>query len=74
MFISMNISTHVGSVIRDRRRTLGISQRDLSQIAGVSLHTVSDIEMGRGNPTVTTLEQLLAPLGLVLSIELRRVS
>ena len=73
MFTSMKEDTPIGERVRARRKALGISQRDLSEIAGVSLHTISDIESGKGNPTIATLEQLLRPLGMVLSLRVRGV-
>jgi len=60
-------------VIRSRRRELGISQHTLAEIAGVSLHTLSDIESGKANPTLATVAQLLEPLGFELDIHLRAV-
>ena len=73
MFTLMNIKPAISDQIRDRRKQLGISQRDLAEIAGVSLHTLSDLESGRGNPTVATLQRVLAPLGLVLSVHVRDI-
>lgn len=73
IFISMNREPSIGERIRERRKALGISQRDLSELAGVSLHTLSDIESGKGNPTLATLEGILTPLGMVLSIQIRGV-
>ncbi len=67
----MNI-VDTGSRIRQRRRSLGISQRDLAEIAGVSLHTLSDVESGKGNPTLTILSRILEPLGLELAIRIRQ--
>lgn len=69
----MNDGTPIGERVRERRKALGISQRDLSELAGVSLHTLSDLESGKGNPTLATLERVLLPLGLVLSIQVRGV-
>jgi len=40
-----------GSIIKDRRKILKINQEDLSEISEVALHTISDIESGKGNPT-----------------------
>ena len=69
----MNNETPIGEQVRERRKALGVSQRDLSELAGVSLHTLSDIESGKGNPTIATLERVLLPLGMVLSIHIRGV-
>ena len=70
----MNDERPIGERIRERRKALGVSQRDLSELAGVSLHTLSDIESGKGNPTLATLEAILAPLGMVLSIQVRGIA
>lgn len=69
----MNNETPIGEQVRERRKALGISQRDLSELAGVSLHTLSDLESGKGNPTIATLERVLRPLGMRLSIQIRTV-
>lgn len=61
-----------GARIRARRRELGLSQRALAEITGVSLHTLSDVESGKGNPTLAILTRILKPLGLELSIRIRR--
>ena len=40
----------LAQTMKSRRKTLGISQQDLAEIAEVSLATVKDIERGHGNP------------------------
>lgn len=72
-FMSMKIED-VGAAVRARRRQLGVSQRDLAEIAGVSEHTVSDLESGKANPTWVVLTDVLTPLGLELTVRLRTVS
>lgn len=66
--IKMNIET-IGELVRSRRRALGISQADAAELAGVSVHTLSNIESGKGNPTVEVLEKVLSVLGLELRVE-----
>lgn len=66
----MNVSM-TGQVVRERRTLLGIDQRDLSRISGVSIHTISDIEAGKGNPTITTLAQILDALGMELHVQVK---
>lgn len=58
-------------MIKKRRVLLGIDQRDLSQISGVSIHTISDIEAGKGNPTAATLDRILDALGMELHIRIK---
>lgn len=47
----------IGTVIKERRALLGISQQDLSDYSGVGISTVKDLERGVGNPSLQTLRQ-----------------
>jgi transcriptional regulator with XRE-family HTH domain len=60
-----------GAVIRRRRDVLGIDQRTLGEIAGIAVHTLSNIEAGKGNPTVATLERVLQAVGMELRIHVK---
>lgn len=64
----MNIE-EIGALIRRRRKTLGIKQRDAAELAGVAVHTLSNIESGTANPTIDVLTKILGVLGLKLNIE-----
>ncbi|MFU8806342.1 MAG: helix-turn-helix domain-containing protein, partial [Bradymonadaceae bacterium] len=70
-FISMNIDA-AGKLIRRRRKELKIGQRAVAELAGVSIHTLSDIESGKGNPTLDVLGRVLDVLGLEIVIQIRR--
>jgi transcriptional regulator with XRE-family HTH domain len=61
----------VGRLIRKRRISLRIDQRTLSEIAGISVHTLSNVEAGRSNPTVAILERVLNALGLELRVQIK---
>lgn len=63
----------VGRQIADRRHQLNITQQDLADMAEVSIATVKDIERGKGNPSVNTLEKLCTVLGLEMSLKLKRI-
>ena len=66
------MKTHMdGSTIRKRRILIGIDQTDLSEISGVAVHTLSNIEAGKGNPTVATLHRILDALGMELRIQVK---
>lgn len=70
MFIKMNFTLdNLSQLLRRRRRELGVTQADLARLAGLSLHGVSDIETGRGNPTLETLLKILDALGLRIVIQ-----
>ena len=60
-----------GYVIKKRRKTLKINQDDLSEISNVALHTISDIESGKGNPTLHVMEKICDVLGLKLDIRIK---
>ena len=51
--------------------SLRIDQRTLSEIAGISVHTLSNIEVGKRNPTVAVLERVLNALGMELRIQIK---
>lgn len=59
----------IGVVIKQHRATLGISQTDLAEISEVSLATIKDIERGKGNPSLSTIEKIADTLGLELRLE-----
>ena len=62
----------LSATIKERRSQLRISQFDLAEMAGVSLATVKDIERGKGNPSIQTVEKILAVLGMELVYQLRK--
>lgn len=62
----------IPKTIADRRKTLGITQTDLAELAGVGIATVKDIERGKGNPSLKTLERLCTVLGFELTLNIRR--
>ncbi len=62
----------LGHRIRSRRLTLGLKQQALAEIAGLSVHGLSNIESGKGNPTLAVLNQLADALGLDLCLDVCR--
>ena len=66
--MNLNMSFSMGGLIVRRRQSLGIDQRTLSQLSHVAVHTLSNIESGKGNPTVTTLRRILEVLGMELQV------
>ncbi len=61
----------IAADIKKRRTKLGISQQDLAEFAGVGIATVKDIERGKGNPSLQTLQKLLEVLGLEMTLQIR---
>lgn len=63
----MNIKA-IGELVTDRRKMLAVTQLELAQMCGISVHALSNLEGGRGNPTVALLLKVLDVLGLKLRI------
>lgn len=57
---------------KERRAQLKISQSDLAEMADVSLATVKDIERGKGNPSIQTVDKILSVLGMEIKYQLRQ--
>ena len=51
-----------GKKIRSLRRVKDLTQEQLAELAGVSLQNMGEIERGKGNPTLVTVEKLSAAL------------
>lgn len=56
-----------GSRISAWRRFLGVSQKDLAARAGLSVTAVSQIELGKMSPRVSTADSLIVGLGVGLA-------
>jgi transcriptional regulator with XRE-family HTH domain len=59
-------SSKVGSRLREERERRGISLRELARRVGVSPSLVSQIELDRVNPSVSTLYALVTELGMTM--------
>ena len=63
----------LAATLAARRKTLGISQNDLSEMSGVSLATIKNIERGVGNPSFETVERILSVLGMEILFKVRNL-
>lgn len=61
----------IGKKIRDRRKSLNITQPILASLAGVGLNTLVAIERGAGNAKIRTILDVLDTLGLKLDVTLK---
>lgn len=59
----------IGKIIKKRRVELNLELKDLQDYSGVNYASISDIENGKANPTIKTLEKLLDALGMEINIE-----
>ena len=60
-------ASKVGTRLRTERERLGIGLRELARRVGVSPSLVSQIELDRVNPSVSTLYALVTELGMTMS-------
>ena len=59
--------SRIGGRLREEREKRGISLRELARRVGVSPSLVSQIELDRVNPSVSTLYSLVTELGMTMS-------
>ena len=58
----------IGQKFRTRRKLLRLRQRDLAELAGVTLRGLTDLENGRANPTLKQLSKIADVLGLEFNL------
>jgi len=62
-----------GEAIKTLRKDItGLRQQEFAKLCGVSLRTLAQIESGKGNPTIKTLNQLLRLFGMKVGITMAR--
>ena len=68
----MTSSERIGQRVRARRKALQLRQRDLAELAGVTLRGLTALESGRGNPTLNQLSKIASVLGLEVTLTQKR--
>jgi transcriptional regulator with XRE-family HTH domain len=58
-------------MIKERRESLQVTQETLAESSGVGLRTVKQLESGKGNPTLNTLQKLGDALGLEIIMKVK---
>lgn len=56
----------IGALVRGRRQVNGLTQRELSELAGVGLRLVSELERGKATLRMDAVNCVLAVFGLTL--------
>ena len=64
----------LGNKIKGRRKTLGITQKHLAELAGVNPNTIIRIENGKINPTIEVVNSIANVLGMELTISVKKIS
>lgn len=66
---------HLGELIQTikaRREMLQVTQETLAELSGVGLRTLKQLESGKGNPTLQTLQKLADVLGMEVCLQLKK--
>lgn len=58
----------IAQKIRSRRKQFHLRQRDLAELAGVTLRSLTNLENGTANPTLNQLAKVAEALGLELRL------
>ena len=67
----MGIVNEVGKVIKERRLSLSITQRELAALAGIGINTLTKIERGEANPSLAVIDKIFNTLGLEVEIKIK---
>lgn len=59
-------------IMKQRRKTLLLTQQDLAEMSQVGLATIKDIERGKGNPALNTVKKILDVLGIEIEYRIRQ--
>ena len=60
----MDMRKLVGRNVKRRRQEKGLTQEQLADLSGFSQQYISGLEQGRRNPTIVTIYELAAALGV----------
>lgn len=65
------MSIKIGLMIYDARTSVGLTQKKLAEIAGVSEASINTWENGRQSPTADKLDKVLKACGYELTVKKR---
>jgi transcriptional regulator with XRE-family HTH domain len=60
--------------IKDRREALQVTQEGLAELSGVGLRTLKQLESGKGNPTLLTLQKISDVLGMEVCLKIKNLT
>ena len=60
------LNVQIGQLLKDLRDERGWSLRELGLIVGMNKTYLGDIELGKRNPTINSLEKIVAGYGLTV--------
>ena len=62
---------NLGTIIKERRKALAITQREFAALAGIGINTLTKIERGEANPSLRVVSSVLDTLGLEMDIKIK---
>lgn len=60
------LNVQIGQLLKDLRDERGWSLREFGSIVGMNKTYLGDIELGKRNPTINSLEKIVAGYGLTV--------
>lgn len=62
----------LGNIIRERRKVLNLTIGELSDYTGISRTTISDIELGKTNPSLDIITEIFRFLNLEMKVSVKQ--
>ena len=62
----------IAKALRMTRQVVNKNQNEYAKLVKVSKKVIADIESGKGNPTLVTLNKLFAPMGFEITLKLKK--
>lgn len=62
----------LGIQIKNRRKVLGLTIRELANLTGISKTSISQLERGVSNPTFEMLQNIFEYLNLEIKVEIKK--
>ena len=63
----------IGKSIKERRKTLKVTQPQLAELAEISVNTLYKIEREQANPTLDTLTKIANTLGMEVCLQVKKL-
>ena len=60
------LNAQIGQLLKDLRKERGWSLRELGLVVGMNKTYLGDIELGKRNPSINSLEKIVAGYGLTV--------
>jgi y4mF family transcriptional regulator len=62
----------IGKIVQQRRSALQLKQEDLAELSGITEKTIYLLENGKGNPSYSTLLNILNVLGMEMNVHVKK--